>query len=46
MSLRYLNFAGANGAQGKQHAAETHLIPLVLQVAQGRRDHVTVFGGD
>lgn len=46
VSLRYFNVAGAHGAQGERHAAETHLIPLVLQVAQGRRDHVTVFGDD
>jgi UDP-glucose 4-epimerase len=46
VSLRYFNVAGAHGAQGERHATETHLIPLVLQVAQGRREHVTVFGDD
>jgi UDP-glucose 4-epimerase len=46
VSLRYFNVAGAHGAQGERHTTETHLIPLVLQVAQGRREHVTVFGDD
>jgi UDP-glucose 4-epimerase len=46
MSLRYFNVAGAHGAQGERHATETHLIPLVLQVAQGRRAQVSVFGDD
>lgn len=46
VSLRYFNVAGAHGAHGERHATETHLIPLVLQVALGRRDHVTVFGDD
>ncbi len=46
MSLRYFNVAGAHGAHGERHGVETHLIPLVLQVAQGSREHVTVLGGD
>jgi UDP-glucose 4-epimerase len=46
--LRYFNASGAhpNGHIGEDHRPETHLIPLVLQVALGQRDHVTVFGSD
>jgi len=46
VSLRYFNVAGAYGRYGERHATETHLIPLVLQVAQGRRHRITVFGDD
>jgi UDP-glucose 4-epimerase len=46
VSLRYFNVAGATGALGEDHEPETHLIPLVLQAADGRREHVTVFGTD
>ncbi|WUH93171.1 UDP-glucose 4-epimerase GalE [Streptomyces sp. NBC_00433] len=46
VSLRYFNVAGAYGAFGERHQPESHLIPLVLQVAQGRRDAVAVFGDD
>jgi UDP-glucose 4-epimerase len=46
VSLRYFNVAGAYGAQGERHDPESHLIPLVLQVAQGRRDAISVFGDD
>src|SRR4051794_7503925 len=46
VSLRYFNVAGASGALGEDHDPETHLIPLVLQAASGRRDHVSVFGTD
>jgi UDP-glucose 4-epimerase len=45
-SLRYFNVAGASGHLGERHATETHLIPLVLQVAEGRRAHVEVYGTD
>jgi UDP-glucose 4-epimerase len=45
-SLRYFNAAGATEERGEDHDPETHLIPLVLQVAQGRRDFITVFGTD
>jgi UDP-glucose 4-epimerase len=45
-SLRYFNVAGAYGGLGERHAVETHLIPLVLQVAAGRRDEILVFGTD
>ena len=37
-SLRYFNVAGAHGRFGERHAVETHLIPLVLQVASGQRE--------
>lgn len=48
VSLRYFNAAGAlpDGSLGEDHAPETHLIPLVLQVPLGRRDHITIFGDD
>jgi UDP-glucose 4-epimerase len=46
VSLRYFNVAGARGALGEHHDPETHLIPLVLQAAAGRRPHVSVFGTD
>ena len=45
-SLRYFNVAGARGAQGKRHGTETHLIPIVLQVALGQRDAISVYGTD
>jgi UDP-glucose 4-epimerase len=46
VSLRYFNVAGASGELGEDHEPETHLIPLVLQAAAGRRTHVSVFGTD
>jgi UDP-glucose 4-epimerase len=46
VSLRYFNVAGASGPLGEAHEPETHLIPLILQAAAGRRDHVSVFGTD
>jgi len=58
VSLRYFNVAGAHlpdggpagdpgaAAFGERHTTETHLIPLVLQVALGRREHVSLFGDD
>ncbi|MFG2329405.1 UDP-glucose 4-epimerase GalE [Streptomyces sp. NPDC048604] len=45
-SLRYFNVAGAYGAQGELHDPESHLIPLVLQVALGRRESISVYGDD
>ena len=45
-SLRYFNAAGASDERGEHHTPETHLIPLVLQVAAGRRQHITIFGDD
>ena len=46
--LRYFNAAGADpdGTLGECHEPETHLIPLVLQAANGRRAHIKVFGTD
>jgi UDP-glucose 4-epimerase len=48
VSLRYFNAAGADpeGETGEDHEPETHLIPLVLDVASGRRESVNVFGAD
>jgi UDP-glucose 4-epimerase len=46
VSLRYFNVAGAFGRHGERHDPESHLIPLVLQVAQGRRSEVAIFGDD
>jgi len=46
--LRYFNASGAmpNGQRGEDHIPEYHLIPIVLQVALGQRDHVQIFGTD
>ena len=48
VSLRYFNAAGADpeGELGERHLPETHLIPLVLQAASGRRPHIAVYGRD
>ena len=48
VSLRYFNVAGAveDGHIGEAHTTETHLIPIILQVPLGKRDHITVFGTD
>ena len=46
VSLRYFNVAGAYAGHGERHAVETHLIPLVLQVATGQRAEILVFGND
>ncbi|MCG7246554.1 UDP-glucose 4-epimerase GalE [Corynebacterium simulans] len=45
-SLRYFNVAGAYGLIGENREVETHLIPLVLQVALGHRDKIFMFGDD
>ncbi len=45
-ALRYFNAAGATADRGEDHDPETHLIPLVLQVALGQRDQISVFGSD
>jgi UDP-glucose 4-epimerase len=45
-SLRYFNVAGAHGDVGERHLVETHLIPLVLQVAAGQREAAQIFGDD
>ncbi|WP_291576032.1 UDP-glucose 4-epimerase GalE [Clostridium sp. UBA4548] len=46
--LRYFNAAGAhiNGKIGEDHSPESHLIPLILQVAQGKREKIMIFGDD
>lgn len=46
VSLRYFNVAGAYGSCGERHDPESHLIPLVLQVAQGKREAISVYGDD
>jgi UDP-glucose 4-epimerase len=48
VSLRYFNAAGADPQAeiGELHEPETHLIPLVLDVAAGRRDRIDIFGAD
>jgi UDP-glucose 4-epimerase len=48
VTLRYFNAAGADpsGELGERHDPETHLIPLVLQAASGRRPAISVFGND
>jgi UDP-glucose 4-epimerase len=47
-ALRYFNAAGADaaGGIGEAHAPETHLLPLVLEAAMGRRPAITVYGDD
>ncbi|MFE7722939.1 UDP-glucose 4-epimerase GalE [Nocardia rhizosphaerihabitans] len=45
-SLRYFNVAGAYGGLGENRVVETHLIPLVLQVALGHRKAISVYGTD
>ena len=45
-TLRYFNAAGATVERGEDHHPELHLIPIVLEVARGERDSVTVFGND
>ncbi|MEU5435532.1 UDP-glucose 4-epimerase GalE [Streptomyces sp. NPDC020719] len=46
VSLRYFNVAGAYGSCGERHDPESHLIPLLLQVALGKRESISVFGDD
>jgi UDP-glucose 4-epimerase len=48
VSLRYFNAAGADPQKriGESHDPETHLIPLALQVALGKREHITIYGTD
>ncbi len=43
-SLRYFNAAGASDDLGEAHQPETHLIPLILQVASGQRKAINIFG--
>lgn len=46
--LRYFNVAGAkpDGSIGEDHSPETHLLPIILQVAQGVREKIMIFGDD
>ncbi len=48
IALRYFNACGAHwdGTIGESHAPETHLIPLILQVPNGQRDKISIFGAD
>ena len=48
ISLRYFNACGAHidGSIGERHKPETHLIPLILQTASGRRENFTIYGDD
>ena len=45
-ALRYFNAAGATPVHGEDHHPETHLIPLVMQAAEGKRPKISVFGTD
>jgi UDP-glucose 4-epimerase len=45
-SLRYFNVAGAIAGRGEDHEPESHLIPLILDVALGRREKIKIFGQD
>ena len=45
-SLRYFNAAGATEKCGEDHDPETHLIPITLQAAAGKRPHVEIYGDD
>jgi UDP-glucose 4-epimerase len=47
-ALRYFNVCGsaADGSIGEDHQPETHLIPVILQAALGKRDKITIFGED
>ncbi len=44
--LRYFNVCGASGKYGEDHAVETHLIPIALQVALGQREKIFIYGDD
>jgi UDP-glucose 4-epimerase len=45
-SLRYFNVAGALPGRGESHEPETHVIPLILDVALGRRASINIYGDD
>ena len=45
-SMRYFNASGAVGRLGERHTPESHLIPIVLEVAAGKRDHLMLYGDD
>lgn len=44
--LRYFNACGATASRGEDHDPEIHLIPLILQVAAGKRSHIKIYGTD
>lgn len=48
VSLRYFNVAGAreSGEIGEDHCPETHLVPIILETALGKRPHITIYGND
>lgn len=46
VSLRYFNAGGSTDMHGEHHEPETHLLPIVLDVAAGRRPSLTIFGDD
>jgi UDP-glucose 4-epimerase len=46
VALRYFNACGATATRGEHHEPETHLIPLILEAAAGKRSAISVFGGD
>jgi UDP-glucose 4-epimerase len=46
VALRYFNACGATEMCGENHDPETHLIPLILDTAAGKRPHISIFGGD
>lgn len=46
VSLRYFNAAGASERCGEDHDPETHIIPIALQAAAGKRSHVEIYGDD
>ena len=48
VALRYFNVAGAapDGTIGEDHGPETHLVPIIMQVAQGKRKELSIFGDD
>jgi UDP-glucose 4-epimerase len=46
VALRYFNAGGSTPTRGEDHDPETHLIPIVLDVAAGRREHFSIFGDD
>ncbi len=46
VALRYFNACGATPSRGEHHDPETHLIPLVLDVALGKRESISIFGTD
>jgi UDP-glucose 4-epimerase len=46
VSLRYFNVSSALPGRGEAHEPETHIIPLILDVALGRRASISIFGED